>query len=78
MYAKKKGWELNDVSVELRHHKVHARDCEDCDQETGYVDIIEKSLQLAGDLTVEQKDRLVEIAGRCPVHRSLENSVKIR
>ena len=78
MYANKKDWKLDDVEVELTHHKVHAKDCEDCEQTKGYVDIIEKSVKLIGDLTDEQKARLTEIAGRCPVHRTLENGVKIR
>ena len=78
MYAKKKGWDLTNIEIELNHHKVHAKDCADCEQQTGYVDVIEKSIQVFGDLSDEQQERLVEIAGRCPVHRTLENSVKIR
>ena len=78
MYAKKKGWELDNIEIELRHHKIHAKDCQDCTQQSGYVDVIEKSIRVFGDLTMEQKERLIEIAGRCPVHRTLENSVRIR
>ena len=78
MYAKKKEWDLIDVNVELSHRKVHASDCEDCLQETGYVDLIEKSVKVIGELDSSQQDRLLDIAGRCPVHRTLESSVKIR
>lgn len=78
MYAKKKNWDLVDLRLELSHSKVHAADCEDCEQETGYVDVIEKSMELIGALDDSQITRLKDIAGRCPVHRTLEKSVKIR
>ena len=78
MYAAKKKWKLTDVHIELEHYKIHAKDCEDCEQESGYVDVIEKSISFSGDLDADQRNRLLEIASRCPVHRTLENAVKFR
>ncbi|MGB0714746.1 MAG: OsmC family protein [Phycisphaerae bacterium] len=77
MYAKRKDWPLEQIEVGLSHHKIHARDCEDCESETGYVDIINKSVKLEGALTGEQEKRLLEIADRCPVQKTLTNEVKI-
>jgi putative redox protein len=78
MYARRKEWPLEGVRVKLRHDRIHARDCEDCENESGTVDVIEKELELEGALTEEQRQRLLEIAGRCPVHRTLLNEIKIR
>lgn len=78
MYAKQKGWPLASVTVRLRHSKVHAQDCADCEQASGYVDVIEKYVDVTGELTAEQRARLLEIADRCPVHRTLAREVKIR
>ncbi|QXD15560.1 bifunctional alpha/beta hydrolase/OsmC family protein [Rhodocaloribacter litoris] len=73
MYADRKDWPLESVTVRLLHRKVHARDC-DCgagETSTGKIDLVEREVELAGDLTREQRGRLVEIANRCPVHRTL-------
>lgn len=79
MYARRKGWQLEQVEVGLETYKVHARDCEDCESNPdARVDIIEVSLKLQGDLSPEQIQRLVEISERCPVHRTLTGEVKIR
>lgn len=78
MYARQKGWALGGVSVRLRHRKVHAQDCADCEATSAYVDLIEKEVDLVGDLSAEQRARLLEIADRCPVHRTLTGQVKIR
>ena len=78
MYAERKKWPLEGVSVRLRHGRVHAKDCEDCETETGLIDVIEKEVKLEGKLDQDQRDRLFEIAARCPVHRTLVNEVKIR
>jgi uncharacterized OsmC-like protein/pimeloyl-ACP methyl ester carboxylesterase len=77
-YADRKGWPLQRVRVKLRHGRIHAEDCQDCEKETGKIDVIEKELQIEGPLDAEQRDRLFEIAGRCPVHRTLLNEIKIR
>ncbi len=79
MYADRKGWPLEGVDVRLRHGRVHAKDCEDCTSTSGKVDEIERSIRIRGaDLDPEQVTRLMEIADRCPVHRTLENEIKIR
>ncbi len=73
MYASHKKLPLDKVSVQLRHEKIHAKDCQDCEQKEGYIDHIQREIKIEGDLTIEQKQRLLEIADRCPVHRTLEN-----
>jgi putative redox protein len=78
MYASRKEWPLDAVRVTLRHDRVHAKDCEDCDKDTGMIDVIDKKLELEGDLSEEQRERLLAIAARCPVHRTLLNEIKIR
>jgi len=78
MYARRKEWPLEGVRVKLRHDRVHAKDVEDSEKESGMVDVIDKELELRGDLTQEQRERLFEMAGRCPVHRTLLNEIKIR
>ena len=78
LYAGRKEWPLDAVRVTLRHDRVHAKDCEDCDKDTGMIDVIEKELELEGDLSDEQRERLLDIAARCPVHRTLLNEIKIR
>ncbi|MCG8426883.1 MAG: bifunctional alpha/beta hydrolase/OsmC family protein [Chromatiales bacterium] len=73
LYASHKQIPLTDVSVRLAHEKVHAEDCEQCEQKEGYIDCMTRHITLKGDLTPEQKVRLLEMADRCPVHRTLEN-----
>lgn len=78
MYADHKKWPLDAVEVRLRHEKVEAKNCSDCDSSEGKVDVIERELILEGDLSVDQKARITEIADKCPVHRSLESEIKVR
>ena len=79
MYARRKGWSLEDVQVDLDTRKVHAKDCEDCESDPdARVDIIECQISFSGDLTPEQIARLTEISKRCPVHRTLTSETKIR
>jgi putative redox protein len=77
MYADRKGWALHDATVELSHTRVHARDCEDCESDQGMITRIERRLTIEGDLTDEQRGRLLEIAERCPVHKTLHGEVRI-
>lgn len=77
MYADRKGWPLEAVTVTLEHGKIHARDCEDCETSTGRVDHIVRRIELSGPLDGEQRQRLLEIADRCPVHRSLKSEIHI-
>jgi len=78
MYSHRKEWPLEAVRVTLRHNRVHAKDCKDCDKDTGMIDVIEKKIELLGELSEEQRGRLLEISTRCPVHRTLLNEIKIR
>ncbi len=78
MYADRKGWPLERATVGLRHEKIHARDCEDCETREGRVDRIEREIALEGPLDAAQRARLLEIADRCPVHRTLHGEVSVR
>jgi putative redox protein len=79
MYAERKGLPLERASVRLSHAKVHADDCADCETKgDARIDEISKELILEGPLDAEQKQRLAEIASRCPVHRTLLSEIKIR
>jgi putative redox protein len=75
MYADRKEWPLESVTVRLTHSKVHARDCAECESEAGYADHIDREIDVQGALTAEQKERLAEIADRCPVHKTLHGEV---
>jgi putative redox protein len=78
LYARRKEWPLEGVTVRLRHTRIHAVDCAECETREGMIDRIEVDLGLAGPLTEAQTARLVEIAGRCPVHRTLTSEIDIR
>ena len=78
MYANKKKMALDDVSITLTHERIHAADCADCEASTGFIEVINKEIQLAGDLTDEDKAQLIRIADRCPVHKTLHSDVSIR
>jgi putative redox protein len=73
MYARRQGWALRDVQVHLHHNKTHAADSENSDDPNARVDRIERVITLEGDLTAEQRRRLLAVAARCPVHRTLQN-----
>lgn len=77
MYADRKGWHLGKANVMLRHKRIHAADCANCDTKQGKIDRIDVQIELLGDLTDEQRERLLEIAGRCPVHRTLTSETVI-
>jgi uncharacterized OsmC-like protein len=78
MYARRKNWPLDGILVRLGHSKIHAEDCAECETKEGMLDRIELELELTGSLTFEQRSKLFEIAGKCPVHRTLEAGVSIR
>jgi putative redox protein len=78
MYADRKGWPLDHLAVRLRHRKVHAEDCEECDTKEGHIDRIERDVEIIGPLDESQRARLLDIADRCPVHRTLTSEVVIR
>ena len=78
LYARRKGWPLERVTVRLRQQRVHAKDCAECVQNTeGYVHRIERSVAVEGNLTDEQRERLQEIAHKCPVHKTLSSEIVI-
>jgi putative redox protein len=78
MYADRKGWPLEEAIVRLSHAKIHAKDCEHCDTDTGKVDRIEREIEVRGALSDAQRERLLDIANKCPVHRSLHNEIAVR
>ena len=77
MYADRKGWPLESVTVRLRHHRIHARDCKECETKDGRIDHISRDLELMVTLDASQLARLQEIAARCPVHQTLTSEVVI-
>ena len=78
MYAERKQIPLEKVRVRLSHQKVHAQDCADCATKEGKIDEITREITLEGALSDEQRQRLLEIANKCPVHRTLTSEIKIR
>ena len=78
MYADRKGIPLTSVRVELEHGKEHAQDCKDCNGDGSQIDVIDRSIALRGELTDQQRLKLMEIADKCPVHRTLENRIEVR
>jgi len=77
IYAERKGWPLDQVTVRLKHDKIHAQDCAECETKVGRLDRIGRELTLAGELSPEQRAKLLEIADKCPVHRSLTSEIRI-
>jgi putative redox protein len=77
MYADRKDWPLERVRVTLRHSRIHAKDCLDCETSSGWIDHIDRDVELSGDLDDMQRQRLLHIAERCPVHQTLTSEVHI-
>lgn len=77
MYVERKGWTLRRIHVRLRHEKIHAKDCAECDTKVGMVDQIVREIALEGDLDAEQTAKVMEIADKCPVHRTLTSEIRI-
>jgi putative redox protein len=77
MYARRQHWALASVVVRLRHSKIHAEDFADCDTKDEMLDRIDRDIELTGDLTGEQRQKLLEIADKCPVHRTLTRGMRI-
>lgn len=78
MYANRKQWPLQGVEVRLGHSRIHAEDCAVCDTKEGLVDQIDVEISLIGDLSESQRQRLIEIADHCPIHRTLLGEIQIR
>ncbi len=77
MYADRKEWPLESVTVRVEHGRIHAKDCEECETNSGRIDHIELELDLEGPLDAGQRERLREIADKCPVKRTLGSEVFI-
>jgi putative redox protein len=77
MYADRRGWPLERVRVTLRHSRIHAEDCAQCETAKGWIDHIDRDVELVGELDETQRERLMHIADRCPVHQTLTSEVHI-
>jgi putative redox protein len=78
LYAQRKGMDLQRITVRLQHSRFHASDCGECETKAGFLDRIDRDIQLTGNLSDDQKRRLLEIAELCPVHRTLNSEIHIR
>jgi len=78
LYARRKQLPLENITVSLRHSRIHAQDCEECETKEGMLDRIDTEIELTGPLTTGQRAKLIEIAGKCPVHRTLKSEIDIR
>lgn len=77
MYANRKGLKVDDISVRLRHERTHIDDCEECDEASRQIEVLEKEISIKGDINEAERQRLLEIADRCPVHRTLTGQMRI-
>lgn len=77
-YARREKIPLENVTVSLRHSRIHAKDCEECETKAGLLDRIDVDVQLTGPLTPEQHAKLMAVAAKCPVHRTLKSEIDIR
>src|SRR3978361_1694433 len=78
LYARRKKWPLENVSVALKHSRIHATDCAECETKEGMLDRVEMDIELTGALTPEQRSKLIEIASKCPVHRTLTAEIDVK
>lgn len=77
MYANHKQIDVQDIQVELQHSRIHAEDCADCEKQTTQIDLLTRNIRLTGNLSDQQRTRLLEIANKCPVHKTLQNKIRI-
>jgi uncharacterized OsmC-like protein len=78
LYARRKQIPLENITVSLRHSRIYAKDCEECEAKEGMLDRIDGEIELTGPLSAEQHAKLMEVAGKCPVHRTLTSEINIR
>jgi uncharacterized OsmC-like protein len=78
LYARRKNLPLQTITVSLWHSRIYAKDCEECETKEGMLDRIDTEIELTGSLTAEQRAKLMEIAAKCPVHRTLKSEINIR
>lgn len=77
LYARRKQWPVETVTVRLRQNRMHAKDCQDCTDKEGFIHRIERAVSVTGDLSAEQHARIQEIAHKCPVHKTLTSRIVI-
>lgn len=77
LYANRKSLPMDRVTVTLKHSKIYAKDCAECETKEGMLDQIERIITIDGNLDIEQRKKLMEIADKCPVHRTLTSEVRI-
>lgn len=78
LYARKRTWPVEKITVSLWHSKIHAKDCDDCETKDGRIDRIEMEIHLDGALSDEQRAKLMEVAGKCPIHQTLTHEINIK
>ncbi len=78
LYARQKQFPVESIIVSLWHSRIHAKDCEECETKEGMLDRIDVEVKITGSLSAEQHDKLMEIASKCPVHRTLTSEINIR
>jgi uncharacterized OsmC-like protein len=78
LYARRNRVPLENIKVSLWHSRIHARDCEECQTKEGMLDRIDVEVELTGSLSAEQHAKLMEVAAKCPVHRTLTSEINIR
>jgi len=78
LYARRKKIPLENITVSLRHSRIHAKDCEECETKAGMLDRIDLEVELTGSVTSEQRAELMAVAAKCPVHRTLDSEIDIR
>jgi len=77
MYVRQKEWPMENVYMELRHNKRHAKDCDNCEDPGSKIDVIEKEIIVEGELTDKQIDRILDISEKCPVQRTLTSDITV-
>ena len=77
MYARRKGWAIDNVEVHTSYSKSHAVDCENCEDDTSKIDTFQREIRLTGNLDEKQRAKIMEIADKCPVHRTLHSETQI-
>ena len=77
MYVRRKGWDLKNIEVHTNYSKQHAFDCEHCDEDSAKIDTFSREIKLEGELDEKQINRILQIADRCPVHRTLHSETQI-
>ena len=77
MYADRKKWPLHDIKIDLSHARTYVKDCENCEGENSQIDTLSREIELVGPLTEEQKQSLLIISEKCPIHKTLHSQLKV-